>query len=81
VSSYDKIRLPDGPAPGASPARYTCTDQQIRMAALDAAARLMAGVEFGGRDTIVRDLEQTVVGMADRFADWIADGTYDWQEG
>lgn len=53
--------------------------ETTRATALECAARLMAGVEFGQPDALVRDLEQVTVAMADRFAEWIATGSYDWQ--
>lgn len=31
-----------------------------------------------GAGATVRDYEQTTIGTADRYAEWIAGGTYDW---
>lgn len=49
-----------------------------RADALHAAARLMASVHLEGVGEPIRDLEQVTVNIADRWADWIASGSYDW---
>lgn len=60
--------------------------QEVRARALDAAARLMSGgvLDTGAIDGEVgataRDYEQTTVATADRYAEWIADGVYDWTQ-
>lgn len=56
-------------------------DQEIRARALDAAVRTLDGADlFGppGDEPTVRDFEQTTIGTADRYAEWIATGDYDW---
>ena len=53
-------------------------DPATRVIALGAAARLMAGAQLDYPDALVRDLEQITIGMANRWAEWIATGDYDW---
>lgn len=48
-----------------------------RAIALGAAARLMAA-QLDRPDALVRDLEQITVAMADRLAEWVCTGDYDW---
>lgn len=48
---------------------------------LTAAARTMAGRDLDPHPDdapTIRDLEQTTIGMAERYADWIATGRYDY---
>jgi hypothetical protein len=54
-------------------------DQEIRGEALTAATRTMATGTLEGDEITVRDYEQTTVGIADRYAEWITTGGYDWQ--
>jgi hypothetical protein len=49
---------------------------EVRTAALAAAARLFAGANV--HNGTFRDLEQITVAAADRYAEWITNGDYDW---
>lgn len=53
-------------------------DADTRRAAINATCRLLAGVVIDPAGTI-RDLEMAAVGTAERLAEWIVTGTYDWQ--
>lgn len=71
--------VPTGPAPGAGPdSRYTRADQQIRMAALQAAATLIAPAL--GESAAAFRLESAdkigggALALAARFEGWIKEG-------
>lgn len=69
--------VPLDTAPGFN-AGEPLTEQEIRSWALDAASRIGAGIDA----PTVRDLEQTIIGTAERYADWIATGSteaWDWR--
>ncbi len=66
--------MPEQPKPDLSFEPYALSaEQEIRARALDAAIALTA--ECFVDATTWRDAAQSVIGIADRFVDWIRDGT------
>lgn len=51
--------------------------QEIRARALTEATNLIHGIDLDDDDLTIRDAEQTTIGVAERYTDWITTGLYD----